>query len=271
MGCVRNESARSSRHSSAHRLPKGDPSCAGSSTASPPPSTASSPARTARPHRPRRLLADRRQDYLQHLAAELPEILPVPARCGARRHRRRHPLRHRPGRPPDLRDRPPGRPHRRLPPPAAPRLLPDHEAEPGPGGRTGRHRPGRNGTGAETHGRRKDIWLFGGSELAGALYPEIDQLIIKLGPLTIGTGLPLFSPGHPLRPPHLGTHRPYGPPERRGLPDLRPGRRGLRPPRSCPRRANHSRSPARTGRAGGRSSLRNGPGPDARIERSTNG
>jgi dihydrofolate reductase len=39
----------------------------------------------------------------------------------------------------------------------------------------------------------KDIWLIGGSELAGALYPEIDQLIIKLGPLTIGTGIPLFS------------------------------------------------------------------------------
>ena len=39
----------------------------------------------------------------------------------------------------------------------------------------------------------KDIWLMGGSELAGALYPEIDRLIIKLGPLTIGTGIPLFS------------------------------------------------------------------------------
>jgi dihydrofolate reductase len=39
----------------------------------------------------------------------------------------------------------------------------------------------------------KDIWLIGGSQLAGALYPEIDQLIIKLGPLTIGTGIPLFS------------------------------------------------------------------------------
>ncbi len=40
----------------------------------------------------------------------------------------------------------------------------------------------------------KDIWLVGGGGLAGALYPEIDQLIIKLGPLTIGTGVPLFSP-----------------------------------------------------------------------------
>lgn len=38
----------------------------------------------------------------------------------------------------------------------------------------------------------KDIWLIGGGELAGALLPEIDQLIIKLAPLTIGSGIPLF-------------------------------------------------------------------------------
>ncbi|HSA48491.1 MAG TPA: dihydrofolate reductase family protein [Yinghuangia sp.] len=38
----------------------------------------------------------------------------------------------------------------------------------------------------------KDIWLIGGGELAGALYPEIDRLVIKLAPLTIGTGIPLF-------------------------------------------------------------------------------
>ncbi|KAF4405063.1 dihydrofolate reductase family protein [Streptomyces lycii] len=40
----------------------------------------------------------------------------------------------------------------------------------------------------------KDIWLLGGSELAGSLYGEIDELVIKLGPLTIGSGIPLFSP-----------------------------------------------------------------------------
>ncbi|MFI9047612.1 dihydrofolate reductase family protein [Streptomyces sp. NPDC053427] len=40
----------------------------------------------------------------------------------------------------------------------------------------------------------KDIWLLGGSTLAGALYQEIDQLLIKQGPLTIGSGIPLFSP-----------------------------------------------------------------------------
>jgi dihydrofolate reductase len=41
----------------------------------------------------------------------------------------------------------------------------------------------------------KDIWLVGGGELAGSLYSEIDQLILKLGPLTIGTGIPLFGRG----------------------------------------------------------------------------
>ncbi|MEU0273634.1 dihydrofolate reductase family protein [Streptomyces sp. NPDC006307] len=39
----------------------------------------------------------------------------------------------------------------------------------------------------------KDIWLVGGAQLAGALYSEIDRLIIKLSPLTIGNGIPLFS------------------------------------------------------------------------------
>ncbi|MGP3983076.1 dihydrofolate reductase family protein [Streptomyces sp. KR80] len=39
----------------------------------------------------------------------------------------------------------------------------------------------------------KDIWLIGGAELASALYSEIDQLILKVGPLTIGAGIPLFS------------------------------------------------------------------------------
>lgn len=39
----------------------------------------------------------------------------------------------------------------------------------------------------------KDIWLVGGAELAGALYSEIDGLVIKLSPMTIGSGIPLFS------------------------------------------------------------------------------
>lgn len=39
----------------------------------------------------------------------------------------------------------------------------------------------------------KDIWLVGGGELAGALYDEIDTLIVKLSPMTIGAGVALFS------------------------------------------------------------------------------
>lgn len=41
----------------------------------------------------------------------------------------------------------------------------------------------------------KDIWLVGGATIAGALYAEIDRLIIKLGPLTIGAGIPLLTNG----------------------------------------------------------------------------
>jgi len=43
-----------------------------------------------------------------------------------------------------------------------------------------------------------DIWLCGGGTLAGALYGEIDALILKGHPVLIGAGLPLvvgpFSP-----------------------------------------------------------------------------
>ncbi|MBN3929857.1 dihydrofolate reductase [Streptomyces verrucosisporus] len=39
----------------------------------------------------------------------------------------------------------------------------------------------------------KDIWLIGGAELAGSLYTEIDTLILKIAPMTIGDGIPVFS------------------------------------------------------------------------------
>ncbi|MFJ7969077.1 dihydrofolate reductase family protein [Streptomyces sp. NPDC096324] len=39
----------------------------------------------------------------------------------------------------------------------------------------------------------KDIWLLGGAELAGSLYAEIDTLILKIGPVTVGDGIPMFS------------------------------------------------------------------------------
>ncbi|AIV35798.1 dihydrofolate reductase family protein [Streptomyces sp. MPA0124] len=36
-----------------------------------------------------------------------------------------------------------------------------------------------------------DIWLCGGGKLAGALLPEIDELVIKSYPVLAGTGVPL--------------------------------------------------------------------------------
>lgn len=50
------------------------------------------------------------------------------------------------------------------------------------------------------HADGKDIWLIGGAELAGALYGEIDRLTVKLSPLTIGSGIPLFGSGAGFEP-----------------------------------------------------------------------
>ncbi len=38
-----------------------------------------------------------------------------------------------------------------------------------------------------------DIWLCGGAQLAGSLVSEIDRLILKRNPITLGAGKPLFS------------------------------------------------------------------------------
>ncbi|MBD2162807.1 dihydrofolate reductase [Calothrix membranacea FACHB-236] len=39
----------------------------------------------------------------------------------------------------------------------------------------------------------KDIWLCGGGDLATTLFNEIDELILKVHPILLGSGIPLFS------------------------------------------------------------------------------
>jgi dihydrofolate reductase len=55
-----------------------------------------------------------------------------------------------------------------------------------------------------------DVWLCGGGELAGALLPEIDRLVLKRNPVVLGSGIPLFgdTPTAP-RPFVLTGTRPF--------------------------------------------------------------
>ncbi|WP_414685476.1 dihydrofolate reductase family protein [Micromonospora robiginosa] len=40
-----------------------------------------------------------------------------------------------------------------------------------------------------------DIWLCGGGHLAGQLFDEVDELVVKLNPVVAGSGIPLVARG----------------------------------------------------------------------------
>lgn len=55
----------------------------------------------------------------------------------------------------------------------------------------------------------KDIWLCGGGRLAVSLVDEIDELILKMHPILLGSGIPLFAGPAGPRPATLTDHKIY--------------------------------------------------------------
>ena len=55
-----------------------------------------------------------------------------------------------------------------------------------------------------------DIYLCGGSRLAGELHDEIDELVIKTYPVVLGTGMPMFGSGFALTEFTLDEVRAFG-------------------------------------------------------------
>jgi dihydrofolate reductase len=56
----------------------------------------------------------------------------------------------------------------------------------------------------------RDVWLCGGGTLASALADEIDALILKVNPVALGRGIPLFGDARAVpRPLELLEHRTF--------------------------------------------------------------
>lgn len=56
----------------------------------------------------------------------------------------------------------------------------------------------------------KAIWLCGGANLAATLFTEIDEIIMKLNPILLGSGIPLFSGAVPPTALELAESKIYG-------------------------------------------------------------
>jgi dihydrofolate reductase len=54
-----------------------------------------------------------------------------------------------------------------------------------------------------------DIWLCSGGSLAGSLDEEIDELILKINPVMIGTGKPLFQRANRIKTLKLINHETF--------------------------------------------------------------
>lgn len=55
----------------------------------------------------------------------------------------------------------------------------------------------------------KDIWLCGGAKLAASLFGEIDEFILKINPVLIGAGIPLFDGAAGVLPARLIERKAY--------------------------------------------------------------
>jgi dihydrofolate reductase len=61
----------------------------------------------------------------------------------------------------------------------------------------------------KAEGGGKDIWLCGGARLAAGVFTEIDELILKINPVLIGAGIPLFDGVARTRATSLTEHKVY--------------------------------------------------------------